>query len=171
MAERLCGARRPGHFRGVLTVVAKLFGLMRPDVAVFGRKDFQQAVLVRQMVRDLELGVEIEIGPIVREDDGLALSSRNSYLSPEERGDAVGLSRGLRAALRAFREGARSAEALREAVRREVEPRTHLELEYAALVDPDDLEPVDPAREGAVLVAAAHCGGTCLIDNVYLALG
>lgn len=168
LGDRLCGAHRPGHFRGVLTVVAKLFGLVRPDVAVFGRKDFQQAVLIRRMARDLEMGVRVETGPIVREEDGLALSSRNAYLSAEEREQAVGLHRGLTAARELFRAGERGAEPLLEAVREAVESRPLLRLQYAELVSPDDLEPVDPVPEGSVLAVAAYCGETRLIDNAEL---
>ena len=168
MGDRLCGPFRPGHFAGVLTVVAKLLGLVRPDVAVFGRKDFQQTVLIRRMTRDLELGVRIETGPVIREDDGLALSSRNRYLSPEERADAPGLHEGLREARERFRAGERSAPVLRRAVREAVEARPRLRLQYVEVVDPESLKEVDPAPEGSVVAAAAFCGETRLIDNVVL---
>lgn len=168
MAERLCGAHRPGHFRGVLTVVAKLFGLIRPDVAVFGRKDFQQAVLIRRMVRDLDLGVEIDVAPLIREEDGLALSSRNAYLSADERNSALGLYEGLASAVARFREGERSPGELVGAVEEAVEPRPLLDLQYAEVVDPEGLEPVDAAEEGSVVAVAGFCGGTRLIDNMVL---
>ncbi len=168
MAERLCGAHRPGHFRGVLTVVAKLLGLARPDVAVFGRKDFQQAVLIRRMVSDLELGTEIALGAVVREEDGLAMSSRNVHLSPDERAQANGLHAGLRAARHAFGSGEREAAALLEALRDEVEARPLLALQYAEIVDPGSLAPVDPVPEGSVAAVAAYCGGVRLIDNTVL---
>ncbi|RMH15024.1 MAG: pantoate--beta-alanine ligase [Gemmatimonadetes bacterium] len=167
LAERLCGRYRPGHFRGVLTVVARLFGLVRPDVAVFGRKDFQQGVLVRRMVADLELGVDVRMAPIVREPDGLALSSRNTYLTPAERADAVGLVEGLRAALAAFAEGERSPMALVDAAAREIARREALELQYAEVVGPH-LEPVPEADADSVLALAAFCGSTRLIDNAVL---
>lgn len=169
LEERLCGRYRPGHFRGVLTVVAKLFGLVRPDVAVFGRKDFQQAVLIRRMARDLELGVRVETGPIVREPDGLAMSSRNAYLSDEERAQAAGLHQALSAALIRFGEGESSAATLLSTVAGEVARFPLLRLQYADLVDPEGLDPVDPARPGSVLALAAYCGATRLIDNVELA--
>lgn len=168
LADRLCGRYRPGHFRGVLSVVAKLFGLVRPDVAVFGRKDFQQSVLVRRMVRDLELGVEIEVAPVVREPDGLARSSRNAYLTREERRQAPALFEGLRTARDRFRDGERRRDALLEEVREAVGARPAMELQYVEVVDPETLEPVDPAPEGSVVAAAAFCGDTRLIDNVIL---
>ena len=168
MADRLCGAHRPGHFEGVLTVVAKLLGLVRPHCAVFGRKDFQQAVLIRRMVVDLELGVRVLTAPIVREPDGLAMSSRNSYLGDEERLHAVGLVEGLRAAAQAYEAGQKSADVLLKAVVDAVDAREHLRLQYAELVDPDNLEGLGEARPGAVLAVAAFCGETRLIDNVEL---
>jgi pantoate--beta-alanine ligase len=168
LGERLCGAHRPGHFVGVLTVVAKLFGLFTPDAAVFGRKDFQQFVLIRRMVTDLELGVQVDAAPIVREADGLAMSSRNAYLSGAERTDATGLIEGLQAAVGAFSDGETHADALLRHVRGAVARRAHLELQYAALVDPETLEPCAAARSGAVVAVAAHCGSTRLIDNVEL---
>lgn len=167
-ATVLCGAYRPGHFRGVLTVVAKLFGLFRPDVAVFGRKDFQQLVLIERMTRELDLGVAIVGGPIVREPDGLAMSSRNSYLSPPERAAAPALQRGLADARDRFRGGQRHTARLIDAVRAAVASSPLLRLQYAEVVDPRTLESVDPAVPGAVLALAAFCGETRLIDNATL---
>lgn len=168
MANVLCGAFRPGHFRGVLTVVARLFGLFRPEVAVFGRKDFQQAVLIRRMVRDLELGVRVLTGPVVREEDGLAMSSRNSYLEPAERARAPELHRALLEARERYRAGERSASVLREAVRRRIEETPLLRLQYVELVEPEGLRPVEVVEPGTVAAVAAFLGGTRLIDNVTL---
>jgi pantoate--beta-alanine ligase len=168
LGRRLCGEFRPGHFRGVLTVVARLFGLFRPQVAVFGQKDYQQAVLVRRMVRDLELAVEVLMAPVRREGDGLAMSSRNVFLSPEERAQAVGLHRGLLSVERAFQTGERSLDVLRGVLARELEAYPLLRLQYGEIVHPDQLEPLDPVAPGAVVAAAVHCGPTRLIDNIVL---
>lgn len=168
MADVLCGAYRPGHFEGVLTVVAKLFGLVRPDVAVFGRKDYQQAVLVRRMVRDLELGVEIVTAPIVREEDGLAMSSRNAYLSAGERADAVGLHHALARTRAAFREGERDPAALARVARDELRRYSSLRPQYVEIVDPDTLERAAVAEKGTVVALAAFAGATRLIDNAVL---
>ncbi|MFQ5690325.1 MAG: pantoate--beta-alanine ligase [Gemmatimonadota bacterium] len=167
LAERLCGLSRPGHFRGVLTVVAKLFSVVQPDIAVFGRKDFQQSVLVRRMVEQLHLPVRIETGPIVREPDGLALSSRNAYLSPAERRSAAGLSRALRVARAAFAEGECSADALSRLAERELR-EAGLEVDYCEIVNPRDLAPVRDAAADSVCAMAARAGGTRLIDNETL---
>jgi pantoate--beta-alanine ligase len=168
MAGRLCGAFRPGHFQGVLTVVAKLFNLVQPDVAVFGRKDFQQAVLIRRMVRDLDFRLEVVTAPTVREADGLALSSRNVYLSPDDRQAALALSAALNTAARGFARGERDARELlgRAAGLLAAEPR--LRLQYLELVDPETLDPVPRGRPGDVMAVAAHVGATRLIDNVVL---
>jgi len=168
MGDVLCGAYRPGHFRGVLTVVARLFGLFRPDVAVFGRKDFQQAILIQRMVSDLELQVEINLSEIVREEDGLAMSSRNVFLSPEERGDAIGIRKGLLAVQEAFRGGAKATKILKEVLRRDIQNYPGLELQYGEVVHPETLEGVKSASQGNVMAVAAHCGGTRLIDNLIL---
>jgi len=167
--EPLCGAFRPGHFEGVATVVAKLFALLGPGVAVFGRKDYQQLVILRRMAKDLFFPVEIVGHPIVREADGLARSSRNAYLSPDERARALGLSHGLRAAVHAFDAGERSAAALTRMVRAEVE-RSADRIDYVALVDPDDLTVPEDGRAGAraLVAVACHIGKTRLIDNVVL---
>lgn len=168
MADRLCGLSRPGHFQGVLTVVAKLFGMAQPDVAVFGRKDYQQAVLIRRMVRDLDMPVRIETGPIVREDDGLALSSRNAYLSEAERERARSLSQGLLAARAAYEEeDVSNVDRLKARVRGTMRD-ADVEPEYIELVHPETLDELTEARDGAVLAVAARVGETRLIDNVIL---
>ncbi len=168
MALGLCGASRPAHFRGVLTVVARLFGLFRPEAAVFGQKDYQQAVLIRRMARDLEMEVEVLLGPIVREGDGLALSSRNLYLGPEERKAAPGLYRALLAVQGAFDGGQRSRKALLGLLAAEVGRSPLLGLEYGEAVHPETLDPVDPVTPGTVVALAARCGGTRLLDNHIL---
>ena len=168
-ADRLCGASRPGHFAGVLTVVAKLFGIVAPDVAVFGQKDYQQLVLIRRMVADLDMRVRVLGSPIVREPDGLAMSSRNAYLSVEERARAVALSRALRACEALYSQGERNAEAFLVLLRGVDGPG--VALEYAEIVDPESLEPLESpeeVRKGAVCALAARVGGTRLIDNTIL---
>ncbi len=159
------GAVRPGHFTGVLTVVAKLFHLVQPDLAVFGQKDLQQVTLIRRMVRDLDINIELAVVPTVRESDGLALSSRNAYLSPAQRQEALVLSRGLRAAAMAWRSGTRDAEALLTLVRDEMATAPGVSADYIALVEPDGLTPVVQAGEGAILLVAARVGSTRLLDN------
>jgi pantoate--beta-alanine ligase len=166
-ADHLCGASRPGHFQGVLTVVAKLFGIFTPDVAVFGQKDYQQATLIRRMVQDLDMQVEIEVAPTVREADGLAMSSRNTYLCPVERDAARALSHALAQVQAAFGRGEAGADRLREVASAEVE-RGGATLEYVEIVDPDSLVPLREARVGTVVVVAAKVGATRLIDNAIL---
>jgi pantoate--beta-alanine ligase len=169
MAESLEGAARPGHFAGVLTVVAKLFHQVEPDVAVFGRKDFQQAALVRQLVRDLDFPLAIEVAPTVRELDGLALSSRNAYLTPDQRRSAMVLFRSLREAERAWRVGEADPDALqRKGLETLTAPDVH--PEYFALVD-GGLTRVDRVTQTTVALVAARVGTTRLIDNVILGEG
>jgi pantoate--beta-alanine ligase len=167
LANRLCGLSRPGHFRGVLTVVAKLFAIVEPDVAVFGRKDFQQAVLIQRMTEELGFPVRVEMAPIVREPDGLAMSSRNAYLTSDERLAAASLSRGLRCARGLFAGGEVHSERLLDAVRREMVD-AGATVEYIEIVDPDDLHALDVARPEAVCAVAASVGDTRLIDNAPL---
>jgi pantoate--beta-alanine ligase len=169
--ERWEGAARPGHFTGVLTVVAKLFHLVQPDVATFGRKDIQQATLVRQMVRDLDWPLEIVVVPTVREPDGLALSSRNAYLGAADRRRAVVLSAALDAAHQAFQGGERAAAAIEQRVRRTLEREPTVAVEYVAVADPTTLAPVDPVTAETVVAVAARLGGTRLIDNIVLGTG
>jgi pantoate--beta-alanine ligase len=160
------GAVRPGHFAGVLTVVAKLFGLVRPDLAVFGEKDYQQLTLIRAMARELALGVDVVGVPTVREDDGMALSSRNRYLSPELRAAAAAISAALRAGTDA---GPRGADAALTAARQVLATAPELVPDYLELTDPD-LGPA-PAAGPARLLVAARAGGTRLIDNTAVTLG
>lgn len=167
LADRLCGASRPGHFEGVLTVVAKLFGMAQADVAVFGQKDYQQATLIRRMVRDLDMAVRVEVAPIVRAEDGLALSSRNAYLSTAQRERALSLSAGLFAARDAFGAGVVDVDRLKSHVRGRMRD-AGVEPEYIELVQPDTLEPVAEATAGTVVAVAARVGETRLIDNVIL---
>lgn len=172
MGARLEGASRPGHFTGVLTVVAKLFHLVRPDLAVFGEKDAQQIALVRRMVADLDLPVEIVGAPILRDPDGLASSSRNVYLSADERASALALSRSLEAARGAAGAGAAAVRAAAAAVLAEAAAaRPPVRLDYLALVDPATFtEAADGHRGDAVLALAARVGSTRLIDNASLTL-
>ena len=168
VSEGLCGAARPGHFDGVSTVVAKLFGQVRPDVALFGEKDFQQLAVIRRMAADLDLGIEIVGLPTQRDDDGVALSSRNAYLTDEERIAARALPRALGEAAAAIERGEPVADAL-EAARRRLAEAGFDPIDYVALCDAESLEPVDsPARESRLL-AAARIGRTRLIDNIRVA--
>ena len=170
-AERWEGAARPGHFTGVLTVVAKLFHLVQPDVACFGRKDVQQAVLIRQMVRDLDWPVEVVVVPTVREPDGLALSSRNVYLDTAGRQSALGLSRALGAAHAAWRGGERRATAIEVHMRDALAAHPALTVEYIAVAEPTGLAPVAEVDAGTVVAIAGRVGATRLIDNITLGQG
>jgi len=171
--ERFEGASRPGHFAGVLTVVLKLLALVEPDVAVFGRKDAQQAALVRAMVRDFNLPVEVVVAPTVRSHDGLALSSRNVYLDPAARAAATALYGALRRGVEVFRSGERRAAAIAAAARAALEGEQGVAPDYVACASPDDFAPVEHADAGTVLAVAASVGSgaTRLIDNVVLGEG
>jgi pantoate--beta-alanine ligase len=166
-ADRLCGATRPDHFEGVLTVVAKLFGIFAPDVAVFGQKDYQQLTLIRRMVVDLDLPVRVEAVETVREPDGLAMSSRNTYLGPAERNAALSLKRALDHARRLFSSGETDAETIRAAACKLFDD-SGVQVEYFEVADPDTLEPLARVHEGVVLLVAARVGATRLIDNAIL---
>lgn len=168
IGDVLDGKYRPGHFEGVLTVVMKLFNLVGPDVAVFGRKDYQQATLIRRMVADLDLPLEVVVAPSVRAEDGLALSSRNAYLQPDERAQALALSRSLRAGAEAFESGARDPGSIVAAARAVLDREPGVRVQYLELVHPDSLEEVPQAGAGCVLAVAAFVGRTRLIDNIIL---
>ena len=168
VTKPLCGISRPGHFRGVATVVLKLLNIVSPDVAIFGEKDFQQLAMIRRMVRDLNVPVEIVGCPIVRETDGLAKSSRNAYLSEAERIAALSLSKSLRRAEELFAAGERGAEAILAEVRDTIEATGIARIDYAELVDAGSLERVDRIERPALVALAVYFGKTRLIDNRVL---
>ncbi|HEX5064203.1 MAG TPA: pantoate--beta-alanine ligase [Kofleriaceae bacterium] len=169
LQKPMCGASRPGHFAGVATVVAKLFNITKPHLAVFGEKDFQQLAIIRRMVRDLDFGIEIVGVPIVREADGLALSSRNAYLSADQRRAALSLNKGLAAAEAAFKAGERNVGTLLAAARAPIDAESTMRIDYLELRDADELTPIDTVARRSVLAVAAFAGTTRLIDNRVLA--
>ncbi|MCL5429387.1 MAG: pantoate--beta-alanine ligase [Chloroflexi bacterium] len=168
VSEPLEGAMRPGHFRGVATVVAKLFNVVQPDKAYFGQKDAQQVAVLKQMARDLNFPIEIVVGPTVREPDGLALSSRNSYLNPAERKAATVLHRALSAAQAVHAAGERDGEALRAVMRKTIEAEPLAKLQYVSCADAQTLQELDKVENGALLSMAVFVGKTRLIDNLLL---
>ena len=168
LVARWDGAARPGHFTGVLTVVAKLFNIVQPDVAIFGQKDIQQVTVIRAMVRDLDFPIQIVVAPTVREADGVALSSRNAYLSPADRKRARVLSRAIFAMRDAFDAGETSTAALETLGNAVVAAEETVRVEYLAVMDPDTLEPAPVAAPQSIIAIAAHVGATRLIDNVIL---
>jgi pantoate--beta-alanine ligase len=170
LSEKLDGRSRPGHFRGVTTVVAKLFHIVEPDAAFFGQKDAAQLAVIRRMVRDLNFPVEIVGCPIVREPDGLAMSSRNAYLNREERGRALVLQRSLKRVLQEFQAGERMAAKLMAAAKEVFVCEPRVVLDYFEIVDPDTLEPVERILRPALVAVAAYVGTTRLIDNIILGL-
>lgn len=168
LSDALCGTSRPGHFRGVATVVAKLFNQVQPNKAFFGQKDGQQAVILRRMVQDLDMPLEIVVCPTVREEDGVAMSSRNSYLTKEERRQATALFRALSAARRAFEGGQREADKLLAEMKRILTREPLIRVDYAGIVDSETLEPVQWIDRCAFVAVAAYVGRTRLIDNIIL---
>jgi pantoate--beta-alanine ligase len=169
LSEQLEGASRPGHFRGVATVVTILLNTVRPDFAFFGQKDAQQALVIRRLVKDLAFDTEVVILPIVREDTGLAISSRNLYLNAEEQASAAVIHRALVQAKNTFKEGERSAARIADVVRSTIESEPRARLDYVAIADAETLDPVERVEERPTLIAvAAYIGKTRLIDNVIL---
>jgi pantoate--beta-alanine ligase len=168
LSERLDGRSRPGHFKGVTTVVSKLLNIVQPDLAFFGQKDAAQVAVIRRMVRDLDMNVQIVICPIVREPDGLAMSSRNSYLDPQQRKQALALYRALTRMQFLADRGERSIASLIEAGKQVIAEEPGAKLDYLEIVDPDSLETVTDLSRGALVAIAARIGTTRLIDNLLL---
>jgi pantoate--beta-alanine ligase len=168
LSEKLDGRSRPGHFRGVTTVVSKLCHIIEPEAAFFGQKDAAQLAVIRRMVRDLNFPVEIVACPIVREPDGLAMSSRNAYLSREERSRALVLQRSLQEARQQFQAGERIAAMLISAAKGVIACEPGVVLDYFEIVDPDTLDPVERISQGTLVAVAAYAGSTRLIDNIVL---
>jgi pantoate--beta-alanine ligase len=169
ISERLDGLSRPGHFRGVATVVAKLFNIVSPDYAYFGQKDAAQVAVLRAMVQDLNFPVNLIVCPTVRDADGLALSSRNQYLSPEERTQALALSRSLVTATTQATKGLHNAAQLKSAISQDLQSTPALKIDYVEIVDPTTLEPIADLQTGALIAIAAWIGKTRLIDNALIA--
>lgn len=168
MSERFCGKSRPGHFRGVTTVVAKLFHVIEPDLAFFGQKDAAQVAIIRCMVRDLNFAADIEVCPIVREPDGLAMSSRNAYLNPDQRKSALVLHRSLMRVKELFDRGERDSAKLTAAAKQEFAATTAVRLDYFDIVNPENLEPQQVISRRVLVAVAAFVGTTRLIDNILL---
>ena len=168
LSDKLCGRSRPGHFRGVTTVVAKLFHIVEPDAAFFGQKDAAQSTIIRRMVQDLNLPVEIVVCPIVREPDGLAMSSRNAYLDPQQRKSALVLQRSLLEIKNQFERGERNVTNLIEAGKQLLSQEAGARLDYLEIVDPSTLEPVTQFDRPALVAVAAFVGNTRLIDNIVV---
>ena len=168
LTGKLDGASRPGHFRGVSTVVTKLFEIVRPDRAFFGQKDAAQVAVLRKLVRDLDMDVELVVCPIVREKDGLAMSSRNAYLTPEQRQQALVLHRALMRVQMFADRGERDAGRLREVGTQVIAEEPGARLDYFVIVDPETLDPVEDTGRGALVAAAAYFGSTRLIDNFVI---
>lgn len=171
ISDKLCGRSRPGHFRGVTTVVSKLFHIVEPDLAFFGQKDAAQVAIIQRMVRDLNLPLEIVVCPIVREPDGLAMSSRNAYLTPEQRKSALVLSRALRRVQQVFDQGERNAARLIEVGKAVVAEEPAVRLDYLEVADPETLDRVEVISSKALAAVAACLGTTRLIDNAVLFTG
>ncbi len=168
LSDRLCGKSRPGHFRGVSTIVSKLFNIVEPELAFFGQKDAAQVAVIKQMVSDLHIPVQIEVCPIAREPDGLALSSRNAYLSSDERKMALVLNASLQRAQKLFDDGERDAAKIARAAKKAFVWQPAVKLDYFEMVDPDTLEPVEEMKGRTLVAVAAFVGNTRLIDNIVL---
>lgn len=168
VTKNLCGASRPGHFRGVATVVTKLLNIIRPHYAIFGEKDFQQLVVIKRLITDLNMDIDIIGMPIIRETDGLAMSSRNSYLSSNERRDALNISRSLFFVKKIFDEGERTSNVIIDEVRKILENISLIEIDYVKIVDTGSLEDIKTVNNEALLAVAVRIGNTRLIDNILL---
>ena len=168
LQDKLCGRSRPGHFRGVCTVVLKLFNIINPDISFFGQKDAQQAIILKRMVQDLNLEVKIEVLPIIREEDDLALSSRNTYLGQEERKAALSLSKSLKEAQSMIEDGQRDSEAIIKRIRELINMEPLAKIDYVEIVDTDKLDPIARIEKEALVALAVFIGKVRLIDNTIL---
>ncbi|MFC1667600.1 pantoate--beta-alanine ligase [Candidatus Omnitrophota bacterium] len=168
ISEGLCGATRPGHFKGVVTVVAKLFNIVKPDVAYFGQKDAQQVIVIKRMVEDLNMPIKIKTMSTIREKDGIAMSSRNTYLTPEQRKQALSIYRALKLAKDSYRKGERDSKKIIRRMRKEILAETHMKVDYISIVDIKRLRSVNRISNKALVAVAAKIGKTRLIDNVVL---
>lgn len=170
LSERLCGKRRPGHFRGVATVVMKLFNLINPDIAYFGQKDAQQSIIIRKMVEDLNIPVKIKVLPTVREKDGLALSSRNLYLDKDERRDASVLYRALKLASSLIKGGVKDARKITQKMKALIKTKKRAKIDYVSIVDTDHLQPIKKINKKCLIALAVWVGDTRLIDNLIVSV-
>lgn len=170
LQDKLCGRSRIGHFRGVCTVILKLFNILDPDLAFFGQKDAQQAIILKKMAQDLDLDVKIEVLPIVREEDGLALSSRNGYLNPEQRRAALSLSRSLREVQQMIDKGERNTTLLKQKMQGIINSESLARIDYIEIVDMENLDPLPRIERGALIAIAVYIGKVRLIDNVIVCL-
>jgi pantoate--beta-alanine ligase len=168
LSDVLCGKFRPGHFKGVATIVTKLFNIIQPDVAYFGQKDAQQAIIVQQMIRDLNIPLKLRVMPIIREPDGLAMSSRNRYLTAKQRRDATVLSEAISAAKTMVKQGMINSERITRAMRRIIQRKESCRIQYIEIVDLNELKPVKKIQGKALVALAAWIGKTRLIDNIIL---
>jgi pantoate--beta-alanine ligase len=168
LQDKLCGLSRPGHFRGVCTIVLKLFNIVQPDIAFFGQKDAQQAIIIKRMVRDLNLDVEIKVLPIVREKDGLAMSSRNTYLNPEQRKAATVLYKSLQSAKELIEKGERNANTIISKMKELIDAESLAKIDYIEIVDLEELNPIDEIKDKALIALAIYIGRTRLIDNIIV---
>jgi len=168
LSEKLCGASRPGHFKGVTTIVAKLFIIVKPDVAYFGEKDYQQQVVIRKMVRDLNMGVKIKSMPTVREKDGLAMSSRNTYLNKEDRVKALVINRSLNFAKMLVNSGIRSSAKIKAAMTRLMRTASGLKIDHISICDPETLDERSIIKGKTLIATAVYIGKTRLIDNIVI---
>ncbi len=168
ITKYLCGASRPGHFRGVTTVVSKLFSILKPDFAIFGQKDGQQVVVIKKMVKDLLFPLKIIVSPIIRENDGLAMSSRNSYLSKEERELAVNLYKGLELGSSLILNGERNSSKVSEAIKNFLNEKNGIKIDYIEIVDKKTLKPIENIKDEIMIAGAIYVGKTRLIDNISL---
>lgn len=168
MTKKLCGASRPSHFKGVTTVVNLLFNIVSPDHAYFGQKDAQQVIVIQKMVRELHMNVEVVVCPIVREADGLAMSSRNIYLSQEERTQALALNQSLKAAIAQYEQGEKNVDVLKQLVTKHIEKQPLANIDYVEILDAVTLEPIDTIETKVLAAVAVKFGKTRLIDNVFI---